>query len=196
MKTVEQEIEDAKRLATDRCVAAGGNRETIEVVEIDVVPVSYTTNATTRILVRVVGELVEGSEEILDSASLPGEEISSEEHAILLPPAKVAGEISTPSKGSSYEVLQQLNHETYRPRIEGDLWYLSEVDLQYLQDGTGVLGVGSCGEPYPAYLACLLALRNGGDLIIRRQSTFPDDGIVLVSGFMVGYFPTGTVLLN
>ena len=73
----------------------------------------------------------------------------------------------------------------YQPRIEGDLWYLSELDLQFLQDGTGVLGVGSCGEPYPVYLACLVALRNGGDITIRRQDTLPDDAVVLVAGFMV-----------
>jgi len=88
-------------------------------------------------------------------------------------------------KGSSYEILDHVDLKSYRPRIEGDLWYLSELDLRFLQDGTGVLGVGSCGEPYPCYLACLLALRGGKEITIRRQDTLPDDAVVLVAGFMV-----------
>jgi hypothetical protein len=94
------------------------------------------------------------------------------------------------SKGSSYDIVEHVDLRSYRPRIEGDLWYLSELDLLFLQDGTGVLGVGSCGEPYPVYLACLLALRNGGDIIIRRQDTLPDNAVVLVSGFMVKITPS------
>jgi hypothetical protein len=93
--------------------------------------------------------------------------------------------VSDIQKGSSYDVIEHINLETYRPRIEGDLWYLSEIDLQFLSDGTGILGVGSCGEPYPTYLALLEVLRNGGDLTVRRQDTLPDDAVVLVAGYMV-----------
>lgn len=52
-------------------------------------------------------------------------------------------------------------------------------------DGTGVLAVGSCGEPYPSYIACLIALENGEGLRIRRQDTIPDDALIMTAGFMV-----------
>ncbi len=175
---MKQEIEDAKALAIKHCVAAGGNKTTIEVVEVDVVPFSYVTNGATRILVRVVGDLADGYEE-----SYAEEEDLSQNFSKVLTLPKSAG--SKASKASSYEVVEQIDIESYRPRIEGDYWYLSELDIQFLQDGTGVLGVGSCGEPYPAYVACLLALRNGEEMKIRRQDTFPDNGVVLVGGFMV-----------
>jgi hypothetical protein len=100
---------------------------------------------------------------------------------------RIAKTTSAPSKGSSYEVSKQIDVKSYRPRIVGDLWYFSELDLQFLQDGAGILAVGSCGEPYSAYLACLMALRNGEDITIRRQDTLPDDAVVLVAGFMVCY---------
>ncbi len=196
MGTIDEEIENVQRLAIDRCIAAGGNRDTIEVVEVDVIPVSYVTNAATRILVRVVGDLVEGSERTSDSSSLLTEGTSAEENPILSPPTSIPEEDSTAKKNSSYEVVQQFDHIAYRPRIEGDLWYLSEVDLQYLQDGAGVLGVGSCGESYPAYIACLSVLRSGGNIIIRRQSTLPDEAVVLVAGFMVGCLPLETATLG
>lgn len=154
------------------------------VVEVDVVPVSYVTNGATRILVRVVGDLLEGYKEAprSSSTSLDREDFHK---AIAIVPDEVPKESPATSKGSSYDIVKQTDINSYRPRIEGDLWYLSELDLLFLQDGTGVLGVGSCGEPYPAYLACLLALRSGENLTIRRQDTFPDDSIVLVGGFMV-----------
>lgn len=187
-RTIDQEIEAAKALAIERCVAAGGNSKTIEIVEVDAVPVSYVTNGATRLLVRVVGDLVEGYEETHSSPDSP---LSSDtlERLSISPLRKVdSEESSATTKGSSYEITEHVDINTYRPRIEGDFWYLSELDLQFLQDGTGVLGVGSCGEPYPAYVACLLALRNGEDITVRRQDTLPDDTVVLVAGFMVSLY--------
>ncbi|KUJ20906.1 uncharacterized protein LY89DRAFT_694593 [Mollisia scopiformis] len=180
-KTIDQEIEAAKALATKRCVTAGGNKATIEVVEVDVVPISYVTNGATRLVVRVVGDLVDGYEENHDE---PSEEEQRFKDSSKSPRASRDSATGVPSKGSSYEVTEQVDISAYRPRIEGDFWYLSELDIQFLQDGTGVLGVGSCGEPYPAYVACLQALRNGESITIRRQDTFPETGVVLVAGFM------------
>lgn len=189
--TIDQELEDAKALAIERCIAAGGNKRTVELVEVETVPVSYVTNGATRLFVRVVGDLVEGYEEHQDSSQphLDGDayrkptDFSSLRNGI-------PNDHSLMSKGSSYDIVEHVDLRSYRPRIEGDLWYLSELDLQFLQDGTGVLGVGSCGEPYPVYLACLLALRNGGEIIIRRQDTLPDNAVVLVGGFMVKIPPS------
>jgi hypothetical protein len=186
MKTIDEELEDAKSLAREICVASGGIRSSIEIVEVDVVPMSYVTNGATRLIVRVVGDLMDdlGETERLQAADPNNDS--------LLKSRRLSGSWNDPlesltsnAKGSSYDILESIDLKTYRPRIKGDYWYLSEIDLQFLQDGTGILGVGSCGEPYPAYIACLLSLQNGEDIIIRRQDTFPDDAVVLVAGFMV-----------
>jgi hypothetical protein len=156
---------------------------------VETVPVSYTTNGATRLFVRVVADLVEGYEESQGS-SVSYLEADAYRKPVDLAhlPIEVSDDLSLTSKASSYEIINQVDLRSYQPRIEGDLWYLSELDLQFLQDGTGVLGVGSCGEPYPVYLACLLALRNGGNIIVRRQDTLPDDAVVLVGSFMVRRF--------
>jgi hypothetical protein len=178
--SIEQEIEEAKKLAIERCVTAGGNRETIEVVEVEFVPISYVTNGATQLYVRVVGDLVEGYEETFESPESTGEVFDKPNLSSTIP-----NSLPDNHKGSSYDIIENVDLESYRPRIEGDLWYLSEIDLQFLSDGTGVLGVGSCGEPYPTHLALLEVLRSGGDLTIRRHDTFPDDGVGLVIGLMV-----------
>jgi hypothetical protein len=185
-KTIEEELDEAKELAKKRCIAAGGKQSTIEIVEVDVVPMSYVTNGATRLIVRVVGDLVDGFEESEDiESSISSREIFKSRETRFELPNGISDVATSTSKGSSYDISAKIDLISYRPRIEGDYWYLSELDLEFLQDGTGVLGVGSCGEPYPAYIACLLALRNGEDITIRRQDTFPDDAILLVAGFMV-----------
>jgi hypothetical protein len=152
------------------------------VVEVEAVPISYVMNGATQLYVRVIGDLAEDYEEVLEPAELP-----PRREALLRPnlAAAVPGSLTGTHKSSSYDITENIDLKTYRPRIKGDLWYLSEIDIQFLSDGTGILGVGSCGEPYPTYLALLEVLRNGRDLTIRRQDTFPDDGVVLVAGYMV-----------
>jgi len=185
--TIPQEIEKSKLLAIERCVAAGGDRKTIEVVEIDVIPVSYTMNGAADIFVRVVGDLVDDDDVAPDS---PEEILQGEMfyRADLFPVTSSSGNEDM-SKGASYDLIERVDISSYRPKIEGDLWYLSEIDIQFLSDGTGILGVGSCGEPYPSYLSLIDILRKGGDITVRRQSTLPDDAIVLGCGFMVRFEP-------
>jgi hypothetical protein len=186
-KSREDEMKEARALAFERCIQAGGSEKTIEIVEVDEVPMSYVNNNAYRLVVRVVGDLVEGFEESQDDS--PESLLDGISFQNLKPGTTLSdGASQDPnavSKGSSYDIMEHVDLEAYRPRIEGDLWYLSEIDLAFLNDGTGILGVGSTGEPYASYLACLLTLRNGEDITIRRQDTFPDDGVVLSAGFMV-----------
>lgn len=177
-------MQEAKDLAFERCIQSGGDKKTIEIVEVDVVPMSYVNNQAYRLVVRVVGDLIDGYEESHDDPEPLLEELSLESLKFG-DPKYLSQDPDFVSKGSSYAIAEQVNLETYRPRIKGDFWYLSEIDLAFLNDGTGILGVGSCGEPYASYLACLVKLRNGEDITIRRQDTFPDDGVVLSPGFMV-----------
>lgn len=173
----------AKLLAIERCVAAGGDRDTIEIVEVEAVPVSYTMNGSTELFVRVVGDLANNEESSESAEEIVLSDAFFEADISLRQPSALS--ISESTKGSSYDITDRIDLATYYPRVEGDLWYVSELDLDFLSEGTGVLGVGSCGEPYPSYLALREILRNGKDLTIRRQDTLPDSATVLVCGFMV-----------
>lgn len=193
-KSRKDEMKEAKDLAFERCIQAGGNEKTIEIVEVDVVPMSYVNNQAYRLVVRVVGDLVEGYEESYDDPEQLLEDLSLETLKFGSSD-RISQDPDVISKGSSYDIMEHVDLEAYRPRIKGDFWYLSEIDLSFLNDGTGILGVGSTGEPYASYLACLLKLRNGEDITIRRQDTFPDDGVVLSPGFMVRKCPYKMLLI-
>lgn len=181
-----EEIEIAKAQATQRCMQAGAAASEIEVIEIDVVPMSYVDNGAYRLVVRVVGDLDNEApdDEVVDELEDLEDDVQTDE----LRSTNISADLQRPDtipKALSYEVTEAVDIRKYKPKMEGDFWYISDLDLAFLNDGTGVLGVGSTGEPYASYLACLMKLRAGEDIIIRRQDTFPDEGVVLSSGFMV-----------
>lgn len=154
-------------------------------MEVDTLPINYVTNGSTQLVVRVVGDLRNTGEKVRDMETMP---ISMS----TFKPRRAdsgysASGLDSPvdTKASTYNILEHVDLESYRPRIEGDIWHLSEIDLKFLMDGTGILGVGSCGEPYPSYIACLIALESGEGLRIRRQDTIPDDALIMSAGFMV-----------
>lgn len=173
-QSIEQQLEDAKTLAAERCIAAGGDPHAIEIVEVDLVPISYVTNGATRVMVRVVSDLVESQGAI----TFEEENLQPQSYTDIRA-------MGTADKDSDCEFIRAVDIESYRPRIEGDLWHVSSTDLDFLQDGTGVLGVGSCGEPYPTYLACMELLKDRTPITIRKQESIKDSEVVLVAGFMV-----------
>jgi hypothetical protein len=175
---IEEQIEEAKVLAMERCVAAGGSRATLEVIEIELIPISYVTDGATRLIVRAVADLSEAPEDV-QTFEVPLYERCDEVDSLESYTKR------DDSDATSYDIVQNLDLEIYRPRLVGDLWYLSQIDLQFLQDGAGVLGVGSCGDPYPSYVACLGALGKGEKITIKKQDSISEDAVVLVAGFMV-----------
>ncbi len=53
-------LADAKQQATDRAVAAGAAVDTVEIVEVEEVPLAYLPSNATRIRVKAVGDLARG----------------------------------------------------------------------------------------------------------------------------------------
>lgn len=72
----------------------------------------------------------------------------------------------------------------YRPRIEGHEWYLSEVDLEWIAEGSGVLGVGGGGSTYYPGIMAREVLRRGGRIRVKSPAHVPDDKWVFRGGFM------------
>jgi N-methylhydantoinase A/oxoprolinase/acetone carboxylase beta subunit len=56
-KSRDETLEQAKQEAVDKAVAAGANRDTVHVVDVEEVPLSYLPSSATRIRVKAVGEL-------------------------------------------------------------------------------------------------------------------------------------------
>jgi N-methylhydantoinase A/oxoprolinase/acetone carboxylase beta subunit len=55
----DQALDTAKSEAIDKAVAAGADRDTVEIVEVEEVPLAYLPGNATRIMVKAVGDLKE-----------------------------------------------------------------------------------------------------------------------------------------
>ena len=53
----EEALADARSLAVERAVAAGAQRETVEVVEVEEIPLTYIPSNAVRIRIKAVGDL-------------------------------------------------------------------------------------------------------------------------------------------
>lgn len=155
-------------------------RDDVKIVEINKMPLSYMSQVTIRIQVRAVGKLAipEDLETYQNSnVAVNGHEEEAETNKVSVSNAL------EPTTRPSLDV----DLETYRPNVRNGVWYVSEVDLELISTGCGVLGTGGGGPTYYEFLKGLNALRTGGQgkmRIISPESLNDDD--VVASGAWYG----------
>ena len=60
--TRDEALADARTLAIERAVSAGAQRDTIEIVEVEEIPLTYIPSNATRIRIKAVGNLAFSNE--------------------------------------------------------------------------------------------------------------------------------------
>lgn len=154
-------VKKACQKAVGEAVRKGAAPDDVKIVAIDKVALQYTSNKATRLIVKAVGRL---------STPLPGtqtpplgphegryadeEEKEEEEEGAKIHVADAAEPVAKPSRN--------VDLNTYQPEVRDGTWYISEVDLELIATGTGILGTGGGGPSYHELLKGLHILRNGG----------------------------------
>lgn len=173
-------IDAACQRAIDIAIEKGAAPEDVKIVEINKMPLQYMSNVTIRIQVRAVGKLAIPNELTPPpSPSVNGNwdsKIETEGEKISIPNA-----LEPTTKPSL-----KIDLESYRPDVRKGVWYVSEVDLELISTGCGVLGTGGGGPTHYEYLKGLHSLRNGGQgkmRIISPKSLKDDDNICFGSWY-------------
>ncbi|KAF3764075.1 putative hydantoinase/oxoprolinase [Cryphonectria parasitica EP155] len=150
-------IKAACQQAIHAAVQKGADPSDVKVVTIDKIPLQYTANKAMRLVIKAVGALA--TPEAATVASLPAEfshvrreETQEEGIKVRVPDA------AEPTTKPASEV----NLDEYRPQVRDGVWYISEVDLELIATGTGILGTGGGGPSYLELLHGLNILRNKG----------------------------------
>lgn len=86
------------------------------------------------------------------------------------------------SVGSELPV-KVLNVVDYKPKVINGKWELSDIDLEFISIGAGILGSGGGGNPYYGKLRALQALKTGKITVISPQSLKSQD-LVIPCGMM------------
>ncbi|GFF54200.1 hypothetical protein IFM58399_09767 [Aspergillus lentulus] len=156
-------LEAAQQKAIDVAVAKGAVRESVQVVEVHKMPLQYVHNGAIRIQIRAVGPL-----------SIPDEPVSL---PLALSVSTEEPDADEGLKVSAFDALEsttrpslRVDLENYRPEVKDGVWYVSEVDLEMISTGCGVLGTGGGGPTHHEFLKSLHALRTGGERKMRIVS--------------------------
>ncbi|PCH44913.1 DUF917-domain-containing protein [Wolfiporia cocos MD-104 SS10] len=166
-------IEAIKVQAIDKAIKSGADPATTKIVEVVNLPVQYVTNQATRIIVRAAGDL---APEAVASISAPDSVLKNSDTDYAEGDKAVVAEESED---------QQIDIESYRPQILSDRsWNLSELDLEWIAEGCGVLGTGGGGSTYPPYLMARQLLRDGKLIVVRDPDDIPEDAMFLRCSFM------------
>jgi hypothetical protein len=91
---------------------------------------------------------------------------------------------SSVTKESLKEELNSVDVDiaSYRPKIQGREWIISETDLAWITIGCYILGTGGGGSPYGHMLRLREIMRNGGVVRVISPDDLQDDDLVACGG--------------
>ncbi|KAJ0360389.1 hypothetical protein COL26b_014089 [Colletotrichum chrysophilum] len=159
--------------AIDMAVQKGASADDVRIVEVNKMPLQYVDNGAMRIQVRAVGKLCVPENPVFPPES--GDTALEEEQEDEAVKESVPDALSPTTKPSLHVDL-----ETYRPNVEDGVWYVSEVDLELISTGCGVLGTGGGGPTHHEFLKSLQALRTSetGKMRIISPKALKDEDMV------------------
>ncbi|KDN67715.1 putative hydantoinase [Colletotrichum sublineola] len=138
--------------AVDLAIQKGAAAEDVRVVEVNKMPLQYVDNGAMRIQIRAVGKLsVPENHGFSPESTVVVEEDEQQDE----PPKESVPDALEPTTKPSLHVDLGI----YRPEVKEGVWYVSEVDLELISTGCGVLGTGGGGPTHHEFLKSLHALR-------------------------------------
>ncbi|KAK3948381.1 hypothetical protein QBC32DRAFT_381448 [Pseudoneurospora amorphoporcata] len=172
--TEKQFLEEIKKEAIERTIAAGASPESVEVVEIEMLPLQYVKNKT-RFIVRAAGDF-DFTRSDLSNAEEEEEEGASED-AVDEDPLPERQAVTDPNKpkASPEAAVDVL---TYTPTVRNRIWHISETDLAFISTGCYILGTGGGGSPYASMILLRQLLRSGASVTVVSPADVPDTAAV------------------
>lgn len=176
----ESAVEVGKQDAIRLCYASGGRLEAAEIVDLEIIPETYSFNGAFRLVARAVSDF---DDTRIDVTVNDDEPLDTEAFKTITTAADCQEHDQAVLEAEPDAVYKDIT--TYSPSINNDLWTLTETDIDLLVDGTGVLGVGCMGEATNYLLALKETIRVGQKVQIAPLSTIKDDDVICPTCWMV-----------
>lgn len=180
-QSIAQIVEKAKEMAVERAIAAGADRKTVTVAEVDTIPLQYVANQV-RVIVRAVGQF---SQDAFSSEEFTTDLQEEEEDDGIFSEEVTKGSNTpvTNSRPAGYV-------DTYTPNVVINVttghpeWFLSETDIEWLADGCYVLGCAGGGSPFADYIKLRDIVRAGHSIRIIDSSALRETDLIYWGGHM------------
>ncbi|KND86229.1 hypothetical protein TOPH_09139 [Tolypocladium ophioglossoides CBS 100239] len=149
-------ISSLKVEATELAYRNGACTVSVEITDVDLIPLQYVTNDAIRAVVKAVGEI----EWRLQPISCTSDKLATSVTVVELEEmddSPYGGDLRNPPSSGAVEV----DLESYVTEISKDTgeWFVSGTDLDFLGEGCGILGTGGGGSVHSALLHSHEALR-------------------------------------
>lgn len=174
-KTERELVAEISEEAKKRTVDAGALADSIEVVEIETLPLQYVANKT-RFIVRAAGDFdFSRAQEFADlEVTRAGEDTASnlENAQSAIAPASIEDTTAEDDTAPDVDI------ESYKPKVVNREWWISETDLDWITIGCYILGTGGGGSPYSTMLRVRGILRAGGTVRVVSPDDLKDEDLV------------------
>ncbi|KAJ7098707.1 hypothetical protein B0H15DRAFT_821919 [Mycena belliarum] len=154
-RTIHVVLEEIQKMAIDKAVENGAVRESVNIAEIDVIPLQYIANKS-RVIVKAIGDFDFSIDGVAEKR-----------------PLEVGVTAETPP----------LVIAAYKPIVNGNReWIISEIDLEWISTGCYILGTGGGGTPYPHFVRLREMLRKGAVVRVISPDDLTDSAVVACGG--------------
>ncbi|KAI0193251.1 hypothetical protein EV127DRAFT_385163 [Xylaria flabelliformis] len=176
-KTTKQLLDKICNDAIEKVIAAGALKSTAKIVEMDTIPLPYIANKS-RFTVRAAGDFDYSRTDLSDNLI---DEFDSDSDSFTENFEKISGD-SSRSLVTATKVPEDVDIDSYKPKVHNRVWYISETDLVWISTGCYILGTGGGGSPYPAMIQIREMLRRGAIIRVVSPADLPDDAAVGCGG--------------
>jgi N-methylhydantoinase A/oxoprolinase/acetone carboxylase beta subunit len=168
-----------KQQAIDLTVSNGGKRETVEIVELEQIDIAYSMGRALRFVIKAAGDLDHDRE--MDTVQNPSDLVIEDEQD------EDTDTYSRPAKPVTKHVVSASSTRdltNYIPNVKDKVWYISDIDVECIAIGAGIIGSGGGGNTYYSTIATKRALKSGQQIRIMDLESMPEDGYLYSLGQM------------
>ncbi|EHK98436.1 putative Hydantoin utilization protein A [Glarea lozoyensis 74030] len=178
-KSASHVMEEVSKRAIKKAVDNGAKADTVQVVEMDHLPLQYIANKS-RFIIKAVGDF-DFSRNVRDQSTIPP---SSEAAIDDMEEYQKKSSESKQNNISNDESsnLPDFDIQTYKPKFEGREWIISDTDLQWITIGCYILGTGGGGSPYQYMLRLRELMRKGSVVRVISPDDLKDEDLVACGG--------------
>ncbi|KAF2132629.1 DUF917-domain-containing protein [Dothidotthia symphoricarpi CBS 119687] len=173
-KTTKELLAEISEEAKQRTIEAGASPESVEIVEIEDLPLPYVANKT-RFIVRAAGDFDYSRSNDFTQSNVTKEEDSA---TALNDALDTVAPETTEDTSAEDDAILDIDITAYKPKVINREWWISETDLGWISIGCYIMGTGGGGSPYATMLRVRGILRSGGTARVVSPDDLKDDDLV------------------
>ncbi|KAJ4324805.1 hypothetical protein N0V94_001034 [Neodidymelliopsis sp. IMI 364377] len=170
--TEKELIAEISEEAKSRTVDAGASADSIEIVEVETLPLQYVANKT-RFIVRAAGDF--DFSRAQDFTDLDVTKAGEDKPTRLDNEKQKIAPASTEDSLTEADTAPVVDIAAYSPKVVNREWWISEIDLHWITIGCYILGTGGGGSPYSTMLRVRGILRSGGTVRVVSPDDLKDE---------------------